>query len=189
MSRHGFALRVAILAANLVAILAGCASLPESPSSTGRACFDLEGRVAIDREGRGGLANMHWVQRPDEGTIELSSMLGATLARLQERPDEARLTTPEQVWQAESGRTLMRQLLGVDLPLAALADWMAGQLPPTAEIERDAVGRPVSAHFLGYSVRYADHTSNEPDGRPTRIDIHRDALHMRLKIDRWESCP
>jgi outer membrane lipoprotein LolB len=181
LSRHGFAL--------LVAMLAGCASLPESPSSTGRTCFELEGRIAIDREGRGVLANMHWVQRPDRGVIELGSALGPTLARLQERPDEAQLTTPERVWQAESGRTLMRQLLGVDLPLAALADWVVGQLPPNAEIERDAVGRPASAHFQGYSVRYADHTSDEPDGRPTRIDIRRHALHMRLKIDHWESCP
>lgn len=173
----------------LVAVLAGCASLPESPSSSGRACFDLEGRIAIDREGWGVLANVHWAQRLDGGAIELSSMLGATLARLEERPDEARLTTPERVWQAGSGRTLMRQLLGVDLPLAALADWVAGQLPPTAEIERDALGRPASAHFLGYLVRYADHTADGPDGRPTRIDIRQHALHMRLKIDRWESCP
>jgi outer membrane biogenesis lipoprotein LolB len=181
LSRHGFAL--------LVAMLAGCASLPESPSSTGRTCFELEGRIAIDREGRGVLANMHWVQRPDGGVIELGSALARPSRACKSGPTKPGSPHPNGYGRPNRVERSCASCSASTCRSRRSPTGVVGQLPPNAEIERDAVGRPASAHFQGYSVRYADHTSDEPDGRPTRIDIRRHALHMRLKIDHWESCP
>lgn len=79
------------------------------------------------------------------GELILLTPLGNTYASLQWQPQGARLQAPGQDRNAESLATLVQQITGTDLPVAALFAWLAGDAPATpgwqADLSDLAAGR------------------------------------------------
>ena len=68
-------------------------------------------------------------------TLDLASPLGNTLARVESIGDRATLTAPQPdgslaTWQGDSADALAETVLGYRLPVAGLADWIAGRAAP-----------------------------------------------------------
>jgi outer membrane lipoprotein LolB len=120
-------LRIAAFA--LALALAGCAQLPKAPpadASTGH----LSGRISVTvagdvhNRGTGGAASFELFGGPQAGRLELTSPLGALVARAEWRPGVASLQTPGDERRFDDLDALTRELLGEPVPVAALFDWL-----------------------------------------------------------------
>lgn len=126
------------------ALVAGCAALPPSPGSLAVARrdaiddFSLEARFSRheDQNYSGRLSWRHSGGDVDE--LLLASPFGQGIAQLISDPRGARLTLSDgQVYTAEDGAALTRQVLGYPLPVAQLAD-CAGAAPRSRPISAGA---------------------------------------------------
>ena len=72
--------------------------------------------------------------------------------------------------EAADADSLARQLLGVDLPLAALPDWVLGRVASTGDWQVDV-------------LRYESDAAN---ALPQLLELRRDELTVRIKIDDWQ---
>ena len=171
-------------------LAASCASLPQGTggtSYTGRFALVVDG---FDRHetasGRFALS----VDRSDV-TLDLSTPLGTTVARVQSGPSGARLTVPSagglRTAQGPDPDALSLQVLGWPLPVAGIGDWIEG---------RPAAGRPYrlepgdgGADRIeqdGWTIQYG---ARAPDGRIHRLDMSRPqqadapAVSLRVVLD------
>jgi len=127
-------------------------------------------------------------------TLDLASPLGNTLARIEAVEDRATLTAPQAdgtlaTWQGDSPDALAESALGYRLPVAGLADWIAGRAAPgraarlfpesgpTQRIEQDG-------WVIGIDERFGD------TGAPRLLSFDRDgsgpaapAVRLRLVLD------
>lgn len=177
-----------------LAFAGGCASTaPSEPTPqvyTGRFSAAIsrgEQREAVS--GRFTLATS-----PGRTTLDLASPLGNTLARVDAVVNRATLTATQAdgtlaTWQGDSADALAESVLGYRLPVAGLADWIAGRAvpgrparvsPPTGpaqRIEQDG-------WVIGIDERF------EQDRSPRRLSLDRDAggpdgasVRLRLVLD------
>ena len=184
---------MALLLAGL-AFGSGCTTLaPPEPAPqvyTGRFSASIsrgEQREAVS--GRFRLA-----ASPDRTTLDLASPLGNTVARVEAVGDRATLTAPQPdgtlaTWRGDSPDALAEAVLGYRLPVAGLADWIAGraaphrparvfpQAGPAQRIEQDG-------WTIGIEERFAD------AGAPRRLSFDRAAggplapsVRLRLVLD------
>lgn len=178
----------------LAALLCGCALLPSKPVSTPRpehpesASFALNGRIAINHQGKRHSIGLRWMHQASSDEILLLAPLGRTAARVYRDAQIATLDDGSEHYQADNAETLMEQVLGWHLPISGLQLWVLG-LPVAdtpAQIERDANGRVTVLHQQGWEVRYVDYIDATPDSRPTRMQLNHDDLQVTLLIDEWE---
>jgi outer membrane lipoprotein LolB len=94
-------------------------SVPEQPSQSFSAGFDLRGR-------------------PQAGQLTLLNPLGGTVARLEWQPGNALLSVPGQpAQQFPSLEAMVERATGAPIPVAALFDWLAGTATPVPGWEVD----------------------------------------------------
>jgi outer membrane lipoprotein LolB len=113
-----------------------------------------------------------------EVTLDLSTALGTTMARIRSGPDGAMVTLPDhgalRTEQGADANELSQRVLGWALPVSGIGDWIEG---------RPAEGRPYhwgtgdnGAALLqqdGWTIRI---DSRDADGRVRRLDLDRDAV-------------
>jgi outer membrane lipoprotein LolB len=127
-------LRAAVLA--LALALAGCAQLQKAPPSATEA--RLGGRISVTvagnthNRGTGGAASFELFGGPQAGRLELTSPLGALLARASWQPGLVTLQTPGDERRFDDLDALTRELLGEPVPVAALFDWLNARPWPAA---------------------------------------------------------
>ncbi|MCZ8074780.1 MAG: lipoprotein insertase outer membrane protein LolB [Paucibacter sp.] len=132
------------LALALLPILSGCASL--APQAAPAALLNapdaahLTGRLSVQVTGAngrpsGGNVSFDISGGPAAGQLELSTPLGALVARARWGGGEVSLQTPEGERRFEDLDALTREMLGEAIPLAALFDWLRGQPWPQAAHE------------------------------------------------------
>jgi outer membrane lipoprotein LolB len=113
-----------------------------------------------------------------EVTLDLSTPLGTTLARIQNGPGGAVVTLPDhgglRTEQGADANELSQRVLGWAMPVSGIGDWIEG---------RPAQGRPYrwgtgegGASLLqqdGWTIRI---DSRDTDGKVRRLDLDRDAV-------------
>jgi outer membrane lipoprotein LolB len=110
--------------------LAGCAQPPaRAPASTPA----WSGRLALlvqDTAEQSFHANFELSGNPEQGTLLLTSPLGTTVARLHWAAGMAELEQGGQRRSSAALDTLLQELTGSSLPIAALFDWLQGRATP-----------------------------------------------------------
>jgi len=128
-------LRVAVFA--LALALGGCAQLQKAPPSTTTEAH-LSGRISVTvagtvhNRGTGGAASFDLFGSPEAGRLELTSPLGALVARASWQPGLVTLQTPNDERRFDDLDALTRELLGEPVPVAALFDWLKARPWPAA---------------------------------------------------------
>jgi len=181
----------------LVALLIGCASLqpkPElaiRPEQSALAAFALNGRIAIDQQGKHHSAGLRWTHLAQSDEILLFAPLGQTAARVYRDIHISTLDDGDGHFQADDPETLMEQVFGWHLPMNGLHMWVLG-LPDsdgTAHIERDDIGRISVLYQSGWEIRYLKYADAKPDSLPSRLQLDHGELRLKLLIDEWEWDP
>jgi len=141
-ARPGLAARRLVLA-GIAALLAACASAPQDVGDDeagvwlGRFSLVLtEPGVERRQEQVQGRFELH--AQGARRSLTVFSPFGQTVARLEERPGHARLTTSEgEVFEADTSERLLEQALGWRLPIHELPAWLESRAgdPEVADSE------------------------------------------------------
>jgi outer membrane lipoprotein LolB len=125
--------------------------------------------------------------------VRLAGPFGA--GALQLRFDGAALTLTTsrgEVLDGEEATATLRQQLGFDPPIAELRHWLlAAAAPPAASavIESGANGRPAALLQQDWQLAFEDYRAQKLKSAavqmPRRIIATRDAVRLRLVVDRW----
>lgn len=191
-------LRRGVLAA-LTLMVAGCAQLPGfEPVAPPAALalppppesFRLEGRVSVkagEESFSGGLA---WRRGPGSEELLLNTPLGQGVAELRGGPDGVTLTDAKgKVYLAPDADALVRQALGLELPLRGLAWWVTGHPRPGAayRAEPDEMGRLGVLEQDEWRIEFSRYALQGRATLPGKLIARRGAdLEVRLVVDRWE---
>ena len=180
----------------LLLMLTGCAQLPgsaagKSEQRPGRAAifeFALSGRIAIQRQESHYVVNLAWLHAPQSDEIMLTTPLGQGVAELTRNAAGMRLLTAEKrEYTAPDWPALTRQLLGLDLPLASLPRWLVGAVATDAlGVSYDGSGRLQQQLAEGWLVAYLEYESAAADALPTLVELRREDIEVKLKIDDWQ---
>jgi len=190
--------RRGVLAALSLA-LAGCAQLPgfapAKPAaalalSAPPATFRLEGRVSVkagEESFSGGLA---WKRGEGGEELLLNTPLGQGVAEIRADATGVRLTDAKgQSHQAPDPDSLVRQALGLELPLRGLGWWVVGHPRPQASYraEPDEAGRLAWLEQDDWRIEFSRYAPHAQTVLPGKLVAKRgEDLEVRLVVDRWE---
>jgi outer membrane lipoprotein LolB len=86
------------------------------------------------------------------GRLDLSTPIGVTMARASWQPGAVSVETPQGKSQHASLADMSRQVLGEELPVAAMFDWLRGRPWLGAGSFAALPDEPVGFHQLGWAV-------------------------------------
>lgn len=189
------ALRLSVAALTLA--MAGCASVPSAPPSGPERV--VTGRFSVSAQGNGrsdsGAGRFTLTTAGPTLTLDLSTPLGTTLARLERDARGVRLTAPRDdgamaTLQGTDPESLLQEAFGWAIPVDGLADWVAGRPAPAsaAQVQRDAAGTVSTIEQSGWTIEIQERFTG-PSGTPRRLLATRPAsgpapsLTLRLVLD------
>ncbi len=117
---------------------------------------------------------------PDRGRLDLNTPIGSTVARARWEPDSVLVETPQGQTRHLNLADMTRAVVGEELPVPALFDWLRGRPWPGAESTVAAAPDPAGFRQLGWAVdlsRFGE----------ARIFARRDAppvVTVQVKLDR-----
>lgn len=168
--------------------VAGNAVLPQRAARTAVADFVLTGRIAVRQGPQHHAANITWQHSARREQIFLATPLGQGIAELTRDVAGARLTTAERrEFAAADWQALSVQVFGLVLPLSALPRWLQADVPAEAlGVKYDAYGRPQRMVAEDWQVAYLEYASDAVDALPVLIELKREDIEVRLKVDQWQ---
>lgn len=175
-------------------LLAGCATAPLPPQSVARPeraetkPFALTGRIAVRHDGERSTAGVRWTHHTADDEILLLAPLGQTVARIRRDVQGVVLDTPDKHYTAQDTEELTHQVLGWQLPLEGLRNWVLA-LPAAeseASIERDTNGQVSMMRQDGWEIRYTRYATQASDSLPLRMSLQREGIEIQLLIDEWD---
>lgn len=189
------------LGAALLAVLAGCRTLPPAPPAgeswelrrpqlQSLEHFALRGRVAVAAGGEGFNASLRWTQEGNRSQVTLEGPLGVGGAQLTASGDDLTVVTArgERI-ESEAAHAELAARLGFDPPLSSLRYWILG-VPnpgqPASESLDPAQQRLAALTQAGWHVEYQSYTSASGETLPARMTLQRDAVRVRLLVDDWQ---
>ena len=176
-------LRATALAPLIAALLlAACAVVPR-PRAGSEA---LSGRMTVRVEesattaGRSVTAAFELSGDAQQGTLALSTPLGTTLASARWQPGTVALSTPEGESKHADLASLTREMLGEELPVAAMFDWLRGRPWPGAA--SSPLAPPADSGFsqLGWDISLAQFA----DALVVARRRQKPPVTVRVKLDR-----
>jgi outer membrane lipoprotein LolB len=157
----------------LVLFLAGCAAVPlvpPRPAPQDITQFAFVGRLAVRQGETRHHVNVDWRHDAQRDEILLTTPLGQGVAEIVRDAARARLTLADKrSFVADDWSALSRQVFGFPLPLNASARWLLGDVTASE----------------GWRVTVVQRETDAPDALPTVIELERDDIAVRLKIDEW----
>lgn len=157
----------------LALLLAGCVALPLAPSRPAIADisqFAFVGRLAVRQGETQHHVNIDWRHDMRQDEILLTTPFGQGVAELIRDAAGARLTLADKrSFAADDWSSLSRQVFGFPLPLKASPRWLLGDIADTE----------------GWRVKVVERESTAADALPTAIELERDDIAVRLRIDEW----
>ena len=184
-----------ILGISLLAILLPACSGPSTkpdlsarPQRESLAHFVLDGRMLISQPGHSNTLRINWEHSQETDLIGFSGPLGNQLAQLQRDAQGARwISADGEHQEAGDADQLLARLTETPVPLASLALWVLGRVSPQAQnLERDPLGRLVSASDENWTVRITRYESDLPNALPALLEVEGAGLRVKLAIETWQ---
>jgi outer membrane lipoprotein LolB len=201
-------LRAASCALGMIALLAGCRTVPpavvpgpgaDAPWSEQRAAletlgqFGLDGRVAVAAHGEGFSASLRFRQQADRSDLALDGPMGIGGLRMALRGEQLEVSTSRgERLDGEAARAELERRLGFALPLAELRWWLLG-IPapgsgdePVATAAADHEQVPDGFEQRGWRVRVNSRAPALGFSLPQRLTVEREGARLKLVVERWQ---
>jgi outer membrane biogenesis lipoprotein LolB len=181
-----------------VAMLSSCASVPEPQQpvidSASRSAqmathqnWRFEGRVAYSHQGKGGSAQIVWLQKAEVSDIKISAPLTVGSARIVLTPDSAQFIDSKGKVVAEGDPdAVFLQVLQTPVPKRWFANGLRAFWPDNPELTGSALAGQVLIDQ--WQWRYLE-WQNSPIFLPKQIEIKHDETRVRILIDSWQELP
>jgi outer membrane lipoprotein LolB len=154
-------------------LLAGCAAAPPAPPRPAIqdiSAFAFSGRIAVRQGESRHHAKLDWRHDAAGDEILVTTPLGQGVAEITRTAAGAHLLLADQRrFDAADWGELSQEVFGFQLPLNASARWLLGDM----------------ANTEGWRIEVIERESAVPDALPTVIELERDDIAVRLKIDEW----
>ncbi len=155
--------------------------------------WQLQGRVAIKRGDQGGSGQLDWQQHGADVRIAFDAPLNAAGWRLQTTAGSTCLDGLAAGRRcADDADTLLADVLGQPVPVAALADWLRGMPADPARFgpatsSTGADGSPILTQ-AGWRIVYGRwaRPPGWPLPMPTLLVASQGDLRLNLAVDRWQ---
>lgn len=200
MKRAASSILVATLA---VMTLAGCQNLAtRSTSETASDAlteeqyrryldnFKVDGKIALRAEDERATAFFNWEQKKGNYVISLYGPFGRGATYLRRTTKGVTLENAEHGYVgAPDAESLMRDVLGWQVPITGLQYWVRGLADPSAEItsERfDDEGFRTHLEQQGWSVTFKRPRSVNGWQLPGRLDAERDGMKVVMVLSDWD---
>lgn len=190
---------------SLITLLAGCAGLTSREALEGQGdaqswqahkqrislvdAWQINGKVGIRAPQDSGSGTLFWLQRQDYSDIRLSGPLGRGAARLTGRPGDVQLEVANQGrYQAESAEQLLREQLGLNLPVSHLFWWIRGLPSPDSKsrLNLDSQSHLAQLSQDGWHVEFLSYAEQNGFWLPERIKLSGFDLQVTLVIKDWQ---
>lgn len=127
---------------SLLLFLSACASQRPKPASleafwSGRLSLQVQSTPPQNWS-----VNFELEGAAQQGQMSLLTPIGTSLARLSWSADGAMLEQGQVKTQSDSLQSLLQKLIGTDLPMTALFEWLAGQAAPAPDWQVDLSEHP-----------------------------------------------
>jgi len=153
------------------------------------AAFHAEGRLAYRNAEEGMNANFSWDNSPNGFALRLSGPFGAGAVRIEFRDGRLLVSNRghEELDEAQDPSLVLFQHTGLWLPVDAFAYWVTGIPMPGPQFDYQLNPQQQLAQLQqdGWTVAYTRYTQVGELWLPDRLTLTRDAIRIRLVIDRW----
>jgi outer membrane lipoprotein LolB len=152
--------------------------------------FRLEGRVSVKAGEESFSGGLVWRRDAAMEELLLRTPLGQGVAELRGNPTGMELKNAEgRLYYAADADALVRQALGLELPLRGLAWWVVGLPRPDSTYRAipDADGHLGELAQDGWLILFSRYESHGGQLLPGKLVARRgDDLEVRLVVDAWE---
>lgn len=185
--------------------LAGCqSSTPAGPdaSAVDSADFETIGKLALRAPGESLSVRFRWRQSGERYDLELWGPFGQGRTRLEGDTQQMSVLDGQgQVLSQGHPDLVMRQQIGWDIPLLALASWAQGgpvASAPVSNISRDLEGRYTGFTQKNWRIQYLAYYENDPVGldsssaqtqarpRPKTMALATGDYKLKVAFNRWQ---
>ncbi len=154
--------------------------------------FQLQGRLAVNTNGKGYSGSMSWQHQTNADTIDVFTPLGSKIAHIEKTDAQVTLTNAkgEQV-SAQDAESLTEKTLGWRLPLKGLSDWALGRptQAPITQQQWDSSGKLTLLEQQGWKIEYLEYQDKMAVPLPQKITLRRENILLKLVVEQWEAAP
>jgi outer membrane lipoprotein LolB len=179
----------------LAAALGGCAVAPVAPppampvDAKALEQWTASGRIAVAAHGEGGSGSFTWEQSSSATTLSIRGPLGAGAMRVTSDGRSMAVTDAEgRTLDDEQAQALLRQRLGIDLPVADLRYWMLGVPSPGSPSSiADATEAPRRViEQSGWWIGYDSFRPWAGLSLPERFTATQGGVRLKVIVDDWQ---
>lgn len=152
----------------------------------------LRARLAINSADDGGSGVLNWSRQADNQRMDFHGALGRGAWRLQADRNGVVLTQSDgETLHSDTIDELVREQLGHDVPVSALAWWIRGLAAPGNPewISLDEAGRPDALVQQGWNIEFERYRAFGDQQLPQRITARQGEWTVKLAVRDWSLSP
>lgn len=149
------------------------------------------GSLVVDSESEGTFnASFAWDANESGFDIRLIGPLGLKIYRIVEDGDGATLFDGENETRGHSAESLLRDVIGVTIPLVAMQDWVVGLQGTAKQARRDRSGRLSDMvidenNETRWRVDFERYGKVDDLDLPKLISVSSEGIGIRLSVQKW----
>lgn len=149
--------------------------------------WQLQGKVGVQFRDQSASFGLSWSQQGKEQySMDIKNPLtGAVMAWLKGSSSEVTLQAGGKTYRDTSAEQLLRNHVGVALPLDGMKYWVRGVPAPGVPVQKlqlDNQGRPVLLQQSGWQIEYTAWQGADTLAMPDKINLTRAAENARVKV-------